>query len=239
MSRIVFQNSYIVIIPSYQKTDMHKHPMLHIFWGDDICKVTADNKEFSGKVILLKSDIKHIVQEKNGCRFFLLIDPTSDIAEQLQERYLQGDFFAKCVDVGRDMFCDLENSNDEEIIQFAEKLLTELGINKSRYITKDERVDQVIANIISGEWLSYSIKRIAESVFLSESRLTHLFKEEAGISLKSYILIRKMERAYKFVNEGGKNTQAAQEAGFASSAHLAYTCKKLTGISITDVLKNR
>lgn len=55
MSRIVFQNSYIVIIPSYQKTDMHKHPMLHIFWGDDICKVTADNKEFSGKVILLKS----------------------------------------------------------------------------------------------------------------------------------------------------------------------------------------
>jgi AraC-like DNA-binding protein len=65
-----------------------------------------------------------------------------------------------------------------------------------------------------------------------------LFKEEVGISLKSYILIRRMEKAYKFVTAGGKVTQAAMESGFSSSAHLAYSCKTLTGISITEVLKN-
>ena len=47
-----------------------------------------------------------------------------------------------------------------------------------------------------------------------------------------------MEHAYRFVSLGGKITQAAMESGFASSAHLAYTCKTLTGVSISDVLKS-
>lgn len=28
MSRLVFQESYIVVIPSFDKTDMHKHPFM-------------------------------------------------------------------------------------------------------------------------------------------------------------------------------------------------------------------
>lgn len=119
-----------------------------------------------------------------------------------------------------------------------ENVLLNMGVSTENISTRDERIKQIIAQIISGEWLNYSVKEISESVFLSESRLTHLFKEEVGISLKSYILIRRMEHAYRFVSVGGKVTQAAMESGFASSAHLAYTCKTLTGISITDVLKS-
>ena len=33
MSSLIFQSSYIVIIPSYYKTDIHKHPFLHLFAG--------------------------------------------------------------------------------------------------------------------------------------------------------------------------------------------------------------
>lgn len=49
--------------------------------------------------------------------------------------------------------------------------------------------------------------------------------------------MRRMEYAYRLISTGSKITWAAQESGFSSSAHLAYTCKKLTGVSITDVLK--
>ncbi len=151
---------------------------------------------------------------------------------------MRENFYAGILGQNTNLPQDLCSISDDELIQTVEHMLSELGVNSNKTKAKDERIQQIIANIVLGKWLNYSVKEIAEAVFLSESRLTHLFKEEAGVSLKSYILIRKMERAYKYVSSGGKITQAAQEAGFSSSAHLAYTCKTLTGISITDVLKH-
>ncbi|MCH5296566.1 MAG: helix-turn-helix transcriptional regulator [Ruminococcus sp.] len=237
MSKIVFQNSHIVVIPSFRKTATHKHPFLHLFFGKNGCKITANGREIQGNIILLDSSVKHIVKDGNGCDFFLLIDPTSVIAEQLHNKYLKECFYADISVDNADIPLNLLNLSSHEIIKIAENVLSALDIKTNKMSVNDERIEQIIVNIISGAWLNYSVKKISEEVFLSESRLTHLFKEEAGISLKSYILIRKMERAYKFVTSGGKITQAAQEAGFSSSAHLAYTCKSLTGISITDVLK--
>lgn len=238
MSRIVFQKSYIVIIPSFDKTDTHKHPFMHMFFGKSGCRITVDKKDIQGNAILLDSNVKHVVKEGNDCDFFLLIDPTSTIAEQFLDKFLQGSTYH---DVTGDIAVipeDMKSLTDEEIVEIVENVLLALSITMEETCTKDERIKQVIDKIISGEWLSYSVREIAESVFLSESRLTHLFKEQVGVSLKSYILIRRMERAYRFVSSGGKITRAAQEGGFSSSAHLAYTCKTLTGVSITDVLKS-
>lgn len=239
MSRIIFRKSYIVIIPSFGKTDTHKHPLVHLFFGRNGCRITAKGKEIQGNIILLDSNVRHIVNDNNGCDFFLLIDPTSVIAEQLQQKYMQESYYAEIFDNTINLTENLFDLSDDEIIAAAENMLSALGVKADETSDKDERIEQIVSKVISGEWLNYSVKEIAEAVFLSESRLTHLFKEQVGISPKSYILIRKMERVYKFVTSGGKITQAAQEAGFSSSAHLAYTCKTLTGVSITDVLKSR
>lgn len=238
MSRIVFQKSYIVIVPSFDKTDTHKHPFMHLFLGKNGCKITANNKEIQGNIILLDSNVKHVVELGNDCDFFLLIDPTSVIAEQIQEQYIKDSFYHDITGDIADVPEDINSLSEEEIVRIVEHVLSTMGISTEETSTKDERIEQVIAKIISGDWLSYSVKQIAEAAFLSESRLTHLFKEEVGISLKSYILIRRMERSYRFVSSGGKITRAVQEGGFSSSAHLAYTCKTLTGVSITDVLKS-
>lgn len=238
MSRIIFQESYIVIIPSYGKTEMHKHPMQHLFFGEYSCNVSADGKEIQGNIIFLDSNVKHVVEEGNGCDFFILIDPTSIIAEQLRERFGNNSFCAENFHRPVNQHEKLADLQEDEVIYAAESVLLALGVNRNQTSSKDARIEQVVSNLISGEWLNYSVKKISRAAYLSESRLTHLFKEQTGVSLKSYILMRKMERAYKFVNSGGKITQAAQEAGFSSSAHLAYTCKMLTGISISDVLRS-
>lgn len=238
MSRIIFQESYIVMIPSFRKTDTHKHPFMHLFFGKNGCKIKTDKKELQNNIILLNSNVKHSVEEGNDCDFFLLIDPTSAIAEKILDKYVcdrpYHDITGNIADVSK----DINNLSDKEIVKIVEDMLLDMGVYTDYISTRDERIEKIISKIISGEWLNYSVKEIAKSVFLSESRLTHLFKEEVGISLKSYILIRRMEYAYRFVSAGGKVTQAAMESGFASSAHLAYTCKILTGISITEVLKS-
>ncbi|MBQ8281049.1 MAG: helix-turn-helix transcriptional regulator [Lachnospiraceae bacterium] len=238
MSRIVFQNSYLMVVPSFVKTESHKHPMMHIFLGKNDCRITVNGQEYFGRAIVVDSNVKHIVKEESGCDIIMLIDPTCDLAEQLRESYLCKGVSAKALKSEIDLPENLFERSDPELVELSENLFEGLGVKFDFSRQKDERIEQVIEKIISGEWLDLKIKEIADNVYLSESRLTHLFKEEAGISLKSYILIHKMEHAYKYVNSGGKITQAAHESGFASSAHLAYTCKTLTGISIRDVLKN-
>lgn len=238
MSRIVFHESYIVVIPTYSKTASHKHPFMHLFFGKNGCKIIADKREIQGSIILLKSNVKHSVDEGSNCDFVLLIEPTSTIAEQFSDKYMCDSYYHNITENVEVVSKNIRKLSDKEIIQIVENVLLNIGISIERTSTKDTRIEHIISKIILGEWLNYSVKEIAEAVFLSESRLTHLFKEEVGISLKSYILIRRLEYAYRFVSSGGKVTQAAMESGFASSAHLAYTCKKLTGISITDVLLN-
>lgn len=76
-----------------------------------------------------------------------------------------------------------------------------------------------------------------ETDLLSRLRM----EKESGISGGIYHKIQ-IELTYNSNHiEGSRLTHditwAAQESGFSSSAHLAYTCKKLTGVSITDVLK--
>lgn len=238
MSRIIFQESYIVVVPSFCKTATHKHPFMHLFVGKNGCKIKIEKKELKNNIILLDSNVKHAVEDGNDCDFFLLIDPTSAIAEKVLDKYVYDSLYYDTDGNIADIPKDLSTLSDKEIVKIVEDMLLNMEISADYICTRDERIEQIVSKIISGEWLNYTVKEIAESVFLSESRLTHLFKESVGISLKSYILIRRMEQAYRFVGSGGKVTQAAMESGFASSAHLAYTCKTLTGIAITDVLRS-
>ena len=234
MSRIIFQKTYIVVLPSFESTAAHKHPFLHLFWGKAGCRIDLDHQVLQGDFLLTGPNVQHAVPTGNGIAFFLLIDPTSHLAEDMQNKYLRDQ---SCCSIRHSGFSPMENLNglsDDQIIRIAEDVLAQLDISPEAGSVADERIEQVIEHIISGEWLDCSVREIAAKVYLSESRLTHLFKATAGISLKSYLVIRRLERAYRYITSGGQMTRAAHESGFASSAHLAYTCKKLTGISASD-----
>jgi NifU-like protein involved in Fe-S cluster formation len=44
MSRIYFEDTYIVVIPSYQETEKHKHSMLHVFVGNESLRMDGVSK---------------------------------------------------------------------------------------------------------------------------------------------------------------------------------------------------
>ena len=62
MSSLIFQSSYIVIIPSYYKTDIHKHPFLHLFAGKKSCRITVGKENICGNIILLDSRVRPAVE---------------------------------------------------------------------------------------------------------------------------------------------------------------------------------
>jgi AraC-like DNA-binding protein len=85
---------------------------------------------------------------------------------------------------------------------------------------------------------SHQTKYFSGKIGLSESRLAHLFKEETGVPLKSYIVLHKLQIAYESIFDGKSITTAAFDAGFGSPSHLAYTNKIMTGMSATNIIKD-
>jgi AraC-like DNA-binding protein len=70
---------------------------------------------------------------------------------------------------------------------------------------------------------------------LSESRFRHLFVAETGNSFRAYLLWLRINVAIEAVMAGASWTEAAHEAGFADSAHLTRTHKRMFGIEPTAV----
>lgn len=63
MSKILFDTTYMGVVPSFEETQMHKHPMLHIFVGADKCYVQTTSEEYTSKIIIVDSYVPHLFKK--------------------------------------------------------------------------------------------------------------------------------------------------------------------------------
>lgn len=110
------------------------------------------------------------------------------------------------------------------------------GLNPDFPVTEDSRILEAADYIHRARNLeSLTVQEIARAVCLSESRLSHLFKQEAGISLHLYLANMKLERAFYLIPTGKPLTDICMEAGFSSPSHMSDISRKLYGLSMTQV----
>lgn len=74
-----------------------------------------------------------------------------------------------------------------------------------------------------------SMAELAEAVCLSKDWLVHLFQREAGISLRKYEQVLKVQAAAVYLRSGVSMTEIAAAAGFADSAHFSKLWKQQYG----------
>ena len=84
-----------------------------------------------------------------------------------------------------------------------------------------------------------SLKEAAAVAHLSPSRFRHLFVAQTGVSFRAYVLWARVETAVGAAMSGRSWTVAAQEAGFADSAHLSRTCRRMFGFTPATPSRNR
>jgi AraC-like DNA-binding protein len=95
----------------------------------------------------------------------------------------------------------------------------------------DARVKTVL------EWAATQLDRpvslvdAARRVALSKDRLRHLFVEQTGLPLRSYLLWLRLTRGIEAFAAGASLTDAAHQAGFADSAHFSRTFRRMFGIN--------
>lgn len=95
------------------------------------------------------------------------------------------------------------------------------------------RVLRIIPDRLDGDLRLASLAREAG---ISAGRLSHLFTEEVGIPLRPYVLWSRLIRATRHIQRGDSLTDAAAAAGFADSAHLTHTFRRMLGLAPSDAV---
>jgi len=99
----------------------------------------------------------------------------------------------------------------------------------------DLRVIKAIGYVAARVRAPVSLADAAAAAALSPSRFRHLFVQETGTPFRAYLLWLRLNVAIQAAMAGASWTAAAHEAGFADSAHLARTFKRMFGFNPASV----
>jgi AraC family transcriptional regulator len=79
---------------------------------------------------------------------------------------------------------------------------------------------------------------VASAAALSPGRFRHLFVQETGAAFRPYVLWLRLNVAIECSMAGGSWTEAAHEAGFADSAHLTRTFRRMFGMNPATLVRD-
>lgn len=104
---------------------------------------------------------------------------------------------------------------------------------------RDPRIRQALDRLHADPAARPSLAALAEGAGLSTSRFIHLFKAATGVPLRRYKLWIAMGAAMRAVVNGETLTNAALDAGFASSAHFSAAFRQMFGMEPSRLAAGR
>lgn len=205
-------------------------------------EIMDNNQSYKG--VIINSDYNHKLNGENCNKLLVLISPESEEGIRIKEILLKEQSLylvrEEEIDHIRELIKDFlslieEERNVEELYEnIMRTFIKDIRINRNL----DSRVQYLIDFMRNSEELNIPVKHMAKLVYLSESRLIHLFKEEIGIPIRQYILWIRIQKALRLMYNNYNLTEAAYSSGFSDSAHLSRTFRRMFGFSITEVIKN-
>ncbi|WP_194715856.1 helix-turn-helix transcriptional regulator [Noviherbaspirillum soli] len=165
----------------------------------------------------------------------IFTEPESREGRQLRERYRSG--VSSLDDV---MFKDevtalaaayADGAGDDQIAACARAIIAKITSTEAMPPRPlDKRIERAIEVLRGRLNETVTMADIAQAVHLSPERFRHLFLKETGIRFRPYVLWLRIEVALAAYAAGKSLTEAAYAGGFADSAHLSRTFKRMFGI---------
>lgn len=234
---IGYTKDYLAMISDYGSPDRHRHLTAHLVCalsGTLKCFIGSETVECDG--VLIYPDIEHEIQATDRMLVFLFAN-TSKITNLMEEKYLSGKSYAI---LSGEELKTIKSETLRGTDKLDERILKDLELYTTDIAQFDQRVHEVIEELEAAETISGdTIENLSKAVCLSQSRLSHLFKRDIGISLNRYISFMKMKKAYEYVLDSESLTAAALHAGFDTSSHMAAACKRMFGISLSAFMKSQ
>ncbi len=232
----------LLIIGQEIDAGKHSHHALQVSISLDIpflFECASINDHFDG--VIIGPDIDHSLSGISGRQALLLLDPehhqSKKIIEQLLDNngiyILQGELLDKLRSYINSYLLD-QNPTELSIDD-----LLDILVSQSQPLQKiDSRIQAIISYIAQQPQKIANIQELTQHSNLSESRLSHLFKQQVGIPIRRYLLWQRLLDASVFAASGNSLTEAAHQAGFTDSSHFTRTFKSMFGVHPSSFIKN-
>ncbi len=242
MNRIYWDIDKISMLTDHLDASTHSHGMIQFFVGlEKELEIKVGKKKINCSCILVNKNVRHSFKANNKIHFTCVIEPVSDIGMRLKclmqnnEYYILSD--GKADEIKKIAVSMIDAFDMETYKKLMSQIYKSFDI---AYMEKqlDDRILEFLKMLEQCSCDEHSIEEYANKLHISASRLSHLFSEQVGITLKNYLTLHQLERAFQDLLVGKRVTEAALNAGFDSPSHFAATVKRLMGLPARDTIKD-
>lgn len=129
-----------------------------------------------------------------------------------------------------------ENDSEIKLSLDIYSLLAELAshtkTNRKNNLKNEESMNRAKKYIAENLNENISVKKLANTVHMSESHFSRIFKQHTGFSPYDYVLISRLNKAKEYLQKTDMTvTQIAYETGFNSDANFIHFFSINTGLS--------
>ncbi len=238
MENKIYQNEkFIVGISEKFDAKPHKHPVLEIYMAlDGNSHVEVNGKNIEGQIIIIGQDAIHCITDTKKKGLVIFIDLLSEYGYSLKENLLRNNDYSVITNNNiKKIILELtEDFSENTIIFNTYKIIKELN---NKIIKRPfNKIILNIIEIIKKEEQDFTMDTLASKLHFSKSYIAHIFSEQTGITLKSYLQYKRMEESVRQIIKGKKITEIAYKTGFSSSSHIATSSIKITGLQLKKLL---
>lgn len=236
MMKIYEAKNHLLVYAEGIRPIKHAHMAAHIIISlDGIVDVMIENCTYSCTGIAIPAGIEHSVIA-NGSKFLVfLYDSSTSVAKRIRDVKIVSP--AACDRIIR-QYCLLEQTDHYNTYDLFERnALQELGIADTSCGLTDGRILDAMGYVQRNLSDKIFCKTVADAVFLSESRFSHLFREQLGMTFAAYLIYQRLMCVYSKIFSGIPITEAALAAGFSSSSHFSDVSRRVFGLSASKISK--
>lgn len=214
--------------------DLHAHHALQVAVGFEAPvefrrSTDADWTAYPGGV-LIRPGTPHQFRAPGRRIANILFEPETALGRALLERFGGGDMVPLTADARALADAFERGVEDGEIAEECMRFLARLAGTAWPQKSTDPRIVRVVDWIADNVDEPITLGDVADVAGLSEGRLRHLFVAETGVAFRPYVLWTRLNKALEMGFGGASWTEAAHATGFADSAHLTRTCRRMYGL---------
>ena len=227
------------------RTGWHEHHALQIALAlDGACRFRSDpaGNWLAGRGAIVRPHRRHEFEVSSATVAQLFVEPETLQGRTLIQRIAQADVTPLLEPQRREMAAILlrahrDGASAEDLVAAAKQAIAVLSGSLEPRSAVDRRVAKAIDYIRANITAPLSLPEVAAAVALSPSRFRHLFVEQTGAAFRAYVLWLRLNLAVEVAMTGESWTDAAQAAGFADSAHMTRTFKRMIGMNPATLVR--
>lgn len=226
----------------YPKTDLHSHHVVQVTLAlTGRVDFDGEAERVGGVAVAIAPDSRHAFAG-TGLVAHLFVAPESLAGRQIvRGLFANGPIAPLPVQEIGDLPARLRaafedpRQTDDDLRALGRDLVARLAGELADAEAPDARIAEVIAWLTRRLDQPVSLRDAARLIHLSPGRTRHLFVQQTGLPFRTYLLWLRLVRAVEMFAGGASLTESAHGAGFADSAHLSRTFRRMFGIAAASL----